>query len=182
MKLRQPKRFTIFLLSGIMILMLYHCRPTTEKENIPETDETTADVEMEPDSNKNIIKEVNAEATTVVAAKAETKRDTEDPDPDINAFVALQKDPTPLNLDAIKNQIGYPQIAKDAGIEGTVVVRILIDKNGDYRDHRILKQVHPILSKAVEEQLKQLRFTPGIQAGKPIKAWINLPFQFRLLN
>ena len=37
--------------------------------------------------------------------------------------------PIPLNLDSIKKLIGYPEEAKNANIEGKVVVRVLIDEN-----------------------------------------------------
>ncbi|MEL7340987.1 MAG: energy transducer TonB, partial [Bacteroidota bacterium] len=78
--------------------------------------------------------------------------------------------------------IGYPQIARDAGIEGNVVVRVLVDKRGNYDKHKIITQVHPILTKAVEEHIAKLQFTPAIQGGKPIKFWVNIPFNFKLLN
>ncbi|MEL6592497.1 MAG: energy transducer TonB, partial [Bacteroidota bacterium] len=78
--------------------------------------------------------------------------------------------------------IGYPQIARDAGIEGNVVVRVLVDKRGNYDKHKIITQVHPILTKAVEEHISKLQFTPAIQGGKPIKFWVNIPFNFKLLN
>lgn len=103
-------------------------------------------------------------------------------EPDINAFVFAEEEPQPVNLADIQKAIGYPQIARDAGIEGNVVVRILVDEKGNYQRHKILNSVHPILEKAVEDKIAQLRFTPAIQGGKPIKFWVNVPFAFKLLN
>lgn len=103
-------------------------------------------------------------------------------EPEINAFIFAEEEPQPVNMDDIKKLIGYPQIARDAGIEGSVVVRVLVDKKGNYAKHRVINQVHPILEKAVTDHVNKLRFTPAIQGGKPIQFWVNIPFNFKLLN
>ncbi len=103
-------------------------------------------------------------------------------EPDINAFIFDAEEPKPLNLDDIKKLVGYPDIAKDAGIQGSVVVRVLVDKNGRYKKHKIIKKVHPILADAVEKNVNKLKFTPAVQGGKPIPFWVNIPFKFKLLE
>lgn len=103
-------------------------------------------------------------------------------EPDVNAFIVAEEEPKPVNMNEIKQAIGYPQVARDAGIEGNVVVRVLVDKDGSYRRHKVLNGVHPVLEKAVEKQLPNLRFTPAIQGGKPIQFWVNIPFAFKLIN
>ncbi|MDB4285912.1 energy transducer TonB [bacterium] len=103
-------------------------------------------------------------------------------EPDINAFIFDAEEPKPRNMDDIRKMIGYPEIAKDAGIEGQVVVRVLVDKLGNYKKHKVIKKVHPILAEACEKQVPKLKFTPAIQGGKPIPFWVNIPFKFKLLN
>lgn len=105
-----------------------------------------------------------------------------DNDPGINDFISVEQEPVPVNIDDIKSLIGYPQIARDAGIQGQVVVRVLVDKTGNYDRHKVVKSVHPILDDAVQQQLSKLKFTPAIQGGRPIKFWVNIPFNFKLLN
>ncbi len=102
--------------------------------------------------------------------------------PGINDFVSVEQEPVPVNIDDIKSLIGYPNIAKDAGIQGQVVVRVLVDKTGNYAQHKIVKSVHPILDEAVSQQLSKLKFTPAIQGGRPIKFWVNIPFAFKLID
>ncbi|MCB9231379.1 MAG: energy transducer TonB [Bacteroidia bacterium] len=105
-----------------------------------------------------------------------------EPDPDPNAFIMVEKEPGPVNMDNIKKLIGYPPAAKEAEIEGKVILRILVGKNGKYEKHIVVKNPHPILTKAVEAQIQNLEFTPGIQAGQPIKVWVTIPFDFKLLR
>lgn len=97
-------------------------------------------------------------------------------------FVVVEEQPQPINMADIQKLVGYPQLARDAGIQGSVVLRVLVDKSGNYKDHKIINQAHPILSKAVEAKIELLKFTPAIQGGKPIYFWVNIPFNFRLLD
>lgn len=99
-----------------------------------------------------------------------------------NEFVLLEKEPAPVNLDQLKGLIGYPPMAKEAEIEGKVIIRVQVDKNGHYVKHLVIKDPHPILTKAVTDKINMLTFTPGIQAGKPIKVWVTIPFDFKLLK
>ncbi len=97
-------------------------------------------------------------------------------------FVLLEKEPAPVNLDQLKGLIGYPPMAKEAEIEGKVIIRVQVDKTGHYVKHIVIKDPHPILTKAVTDKISALNFTPGIQAGKPIKVWVTIPFDFKLLK
>jgi periplasmic protein TonB len=97
-------------------------------------------------------------------------------------FILLEKEPQAVNLDELKKVIGYPPLAKEGEIQGKVVLRVMVDKNGDYVKHIVLDNPHPILTRAVESKISMLKMTPGIQAGKPIKVWVTLPFKFTLMN
>jgi TonB family protein len=99
-----------------------------------------------------------------------------------NDFVLLEKEPAPINMDELKGMIGYPPIAKESEIQGKVIIRVQIDEKGNYVKHIVIKDPHPILTKAVESKIPNLRFFPGIQNGKPIKVWVTIPFDFKLLT
>lgn len=101
-------------------------------------------------------------------------------EPDYHAFVIVQEQPRPINMDEIRKKIGYPIVLRD-GIEGVVMFRILVDENGNYVRHIVSKSAHPLLQAEVEKYVKELHFTPAIQAGKPIKFWVNIPFTFKLM-
>lgn len=100
-------------------------------------------------------------------------------EPDPTAFVVLEKDPQCLNCEEIRKRIGYPPLAKEAGIQGKVIVRLLIDQNGQYRRHIVLRSPHKLLTEAVERELPSLEFSPGIQAERPVSVWVTLAFDFR---
>ncbi len=101
-------------------------------------------------------------------------------EPDINKWMVTEDEPEELNLNEVKRAIGYPILAREAGIQGSVVVRILVNEKGYYVRHKVIKKVHPILSEEVEKHLPKLRFTPAMKDGNPVKFWVNVPFRFRL--
>ncbi|MEM6261248.1 MAG: TonB family protein [Bacteroidota bacterium] len=104
----------------------------------------------------------------------------EDPPIDMVNFAA--EEPQTINMNEVRKMIGYPELAKNNGIEGMVVIRILVDKYGNYKKHKVIKKIHPLLSKACEAHLSKLRFTPAIQGGNPIPFWVNIPFRFILVD
>ncbi|MEL6253095.1 MAG: TonB family protein [Bacteroidota bacterium] len=103
-------------------------------------------------------------------------------DPSDKIFIVADEEPVPVNINEIAKLIGYPAVARQAELQGKVVVRILVDKTGAYKKHKVLLNPHPILTEAVEKHLDKLTFTPAIQGGRPIKFWINVPFDFHLIN
>lgn len=88
--------------------------------------------------------------------------------------------PVPENWNEIRMAIGYPDAAAQQGIEGMVVARVLVDKDGRYLRHELVKNDHVLLGDAVETELKALRFSPAHQDGEAVQAWVMIPFNFKL--
>lgn len=73
----------------------------------------------------------------------------------------------------------YPEIAKRVGIEGIVVVKVLINTKGDVEDIEVYES-HPPFDQAAVEAAKQFKFKPGKQRDRYVKVWMSIPFTFRL--
>ena len=74
----------------------------------------------------------------------------------------------------------YPEMARRAQIEGTVIVKVLVGPDGMVKDAQILQGVHPILDKQALIAARKWTFFPGKQRNIPVKAWMAIPFNFRL--
>ncbi|MFM1932195.1 MAG: hypothetical protein RL226_1498 [Bacteroidota bacterium] len=73
----------------------------------------------------------------------------------------------------------YPPIAKDAGIQGTVFVYFVVDKNGAVKDAKVLREVDPRLDKEALRVIESLpKFEPGTQRGKPVSVQYTIPVKF----
>ena len=100
-----------------------------------------------------------------------------DNDPGINDYVPVEKNPEPVKI----VQPAYPDIAIRAGLEGTVLVKVLVNKDGRVEKSVMIKNDgmnvfdEPALTAA-----KHWVFTPAIMNGHPVKVWVVVPLRFRL--
>jgi protein TonB len=75
----------------------------------------------------------------------------------------------------------YPEIAKDAGVEGLVIVKVLVGKTGRVLDARLdEKRQVPLLNDVALAAARQWVFTPALANGRPVAVWTAIPFHFRL--
>ena len=73
----------------------------------------------------------------------------------------------------------YPDIAREAGVDGTVTLSVLVGADGHVHDVRIVKSI-PMLDAAAHEAALQWVFQPGTRAGKAVDSWLELPIKFAL--
>ena len=80
-----------------------------------------------------------------------------------------------------KHRPDYPRLAKQAGITGTVRVKALVDEEGKVLKAIVAKSSGTVsLDEAATKAAYKNKFTPGIQKGKPVKAWVTYPVEFAL--
>ena len=79
----------------------------------------------------------------------------------------------------IKKHFKYPKLARKLGIEGTVKVQFVIDKEGEIVN--IISHGPPVISKEAERIISLLpRLIPGKIRGKIIKVRYTVPISFKL--
>jgi protein TonB len=77
----------------------------------------------------------------------------------------------------------YPEIAQEAGIEGTVIVQAFINAKGVVEETIVLKGVpNTGLDEAAAEAIRKTRFKPAKQRDRPVGVWISIPVHFTLKN
>ncbi len=74
----------------------------------------------------------------------------------------------------------YPELARKAGLEGTVWVKLWVDKEGKVKDVVILKSASEIFNQPAIDAAKQWIFTPAMMKTGPVSVWISLSFNFKL--
>jgi TonB family protein len=78
-----------------------------------------------------------------------------------------------------KVQPKYPDLARVARIQGTVVLKAWIDTNGDIEDLALLSG-HPMLVAAATDAVKQWKYKPYILNGQPAKVETSISVDFQL--
>ncbi|WP_318478078.1 energy transducer TonB [Photobacterium leiognathi] len=77
--------------------------------------------------------------------------------------------------------VSYPRLAKRRGIEGTVLVEVLIGKDGKQLKQKLAKSSGAsVLDKAALKAIKLWRFSPHIIDGKAIAHRVQIPVRFKL--
>ena len=77
----------------------------------------------------------------------------------------------------------YPEIAQEAGIEGTVYVQAFIDKNGRVKEVSVVKGIpNTGLNEAAMEAIRKTRFRPAKQRERAVGVYISIPVHFKLKN
>ena len=97
-------------------------------------------------------------------------------------FIAYDEPPTPIGGQAaISRNTVYPEIAKEAGIEGQVVVQAFINENGVVEHCLILKGMSGTgLDEAAIKAIKKTKFKPAKQRDRNVGVWISIPVTFKL--
>lgn len=92
-------------------------------------------------------------------------------------FVPYDKPPRPLSPIRPK----YPKRAKDAGIEGTIVIQVLVGADGSVKHTQVLKGIpNTGLDEAATEAVQDIMFEPAEKDGVPQEVWISIPINFKL--
>lgn len=73
----------------------------------------------------------------------------------------------------------YPDMAREAGVDGTVHLRVLIGKDGRVKDVHVDRSI-PLLDKAAVAAARQWVFTPALSNGHPVMVWVVVPIRFTL--
>ncbi len=90
-------------------------------------------------------------------------------------FYQVSKPPVPIK----KVTPEYPEIARKAGIEGTVFTKLLVNQQGRVDSVVVLKGPEVFVDAAVKAAT-QLEFSPALQNDKPVRVWVSQAFVFRL--
>ena len=88
-------------------------------------------------------------------------------------------------LQFIYKNIKYPPIARENGVEGTVVVTFVVEKDGSISDARVLRDIGAQCGSEALRVVQMMnsmgqKWSPGKQRGRPVKVQFNLPVKFRL--
>ena len=174
----------IFLFSPVLEITPYRLKEETiEVVDIPQTvdippppqelPKPQVPVEAAPDSE--------VEEDVEIADTLPTDFDYVPPPPSTgggggNDFVAF--DTKPEIVQYVPPQ--YSEFAREAGLEGMVMVDVLVGTDGRVKDARVSRSVHPVLDRAAVAAARQARFTPGKQRNIPVEVWVTLPYNFTL--
>ena len=88
--------------------------------------------------------------------------------------------PTPLGQNLPP---AYPRLARRRGLEGVVVLRLRISRNGTCLAVQVKESSgHPVLDRSAVAAVRRWRFKPARLNGEPVEAELEVPIRFRLAD
>ena len=111
----------------------------------------------------------------------DTAKHQTDADGDNQVYVIVQQTPRfngNLN-DYLSDHLNYPEKAMDKGLQGTVYVTFIVEKDGSLSGVKILRGVeHSLDSSAVACISSMPKWIPGVQNNKPARVSYSIPIRF----
>lgn len=136
----------------------------------------TFDVKGNDDSNGEILK-----AKEIIAQPEPPKHVEEDKVFDIVEQQPLFPGGQSALMQFLHDNIKYPVVAQENGVQGRVTVQFVVEKDGSITDVHVLRGVDPSLDREAVRVVKSMpRWTPGKQNGTTVRVNYRLPVLFRL--
>lgn len=151
--------------------------PEPSVELVIVDDDVEIDEEFMIDTEATVFTEVQ-EFTPIVVEEEEVEEE--------QIFTIVEDDPEfpggqAALMQYLQSNLRYPTMAREAGIQGTVFVTFVVERDGSITDVRVLRGVGGGLD---EEAIRVVRnmpaWTPGRQRGQAVRVQFNLPIRFVL--
>lgn len=151
---------------------------TVQKPRIPPIPKIKPTISPVPDISDDIIIE-GIDDYKPLPDNPPTRTKVDDPGDKI--FEAVEEMPVPIGgIQAIQQKLHFTEIAIRAGIEGTVFIQAIIDKNGNVAEAIVLKGLGAGLNEEALSAVKTTKFVPGKQRGRPVNVTMVIPIKFLL--
>ncbi len=135
-----------------------------------------------PTENEDVPEDLTIESTELDLSDIPPPPPPPDEDDGTSIFVPYDEPPHPIGgFVAIQRALKYPEIARKAGIEGRVIVQVLVSEKGEVVKTRIIKSLgHSGCDEAAVNAIRSVKWKPALQRDKPVKVWVAIPVIFRL--
>ena len=132
------------------------------------------DVKGNDDSNGEVLKLKEA------VAQPEPKPEVEKVFDVVEQMPSFPGGPSAL-MEWLSNNVKYPVVAQENGVQGRVVVSFVVERDGSITDVKVVRGVDPSLDKEASRVVRAMpRWIPGKQNGSAVRVKYNVPVAFRL--
>lgn len=205
LRLKYRKTLEVALISSLVLMLLvFHALPNFEMapkeikaeaiqikiEDIPPTEQLKQSAPPArpsvpiPTENEDIPEDLTIETTELDLSEIPAP-----PPPPVGdeydsyVFIPYDEAPTPVGgYESIRKNLKYPEIARKAGIQGLVVVGVLIDEKGNSLKTQVLKEsgMKVGFEEAAQAAVMSTKWQPARQRDKAVKVWVSIPVRFTL--
>ena len=132
------------------------------------------DVKGNDDANGEVLKIKEA------VAQPEPKPEVEKVFDVVEQMPSFPGGPSAL-MEWFSNNVKYPVVAQENGVQGRVVVSFVVERDGSITDVKVVRGVDPSLDREASRVVRAMpRWIPGKQNGSAVRVKYNVPVAFRL--
>ena len=132
------------------------------------------DVKGNDDANGEVLKIKEA------VAQPEPKPEVEKVFDVVEQMPSFPAGPSAL-MEWLSNNVKYPVVAQENGVQGRVVVSFVVERDGSITDVKVVRGVDPSLDREASRVVRAMpRWIPGKQNGSAVRVKYNVPVAFRL--
>ncbi len=138
------------------------------------------DVEIDDDI------EIDVEADQETEVEEYIPIEEEDEEEETQIFTVVESMPgfpggEAARIRYLNENIKYPQMARESGIQGRVFVTFVVERNGAVTDVRVLRGIGGGCDEEAVRVIKNMpKWNAGKQRGKPVRVQFNMPILFKL--
>ena len=151
------------------------------------------DDQMQDNTARGVVNQEGSDDADKFQAVHDQVRVVEEPKPEPKPkedeiFVAVEQQAEfPGGMAALmkwlSNNIRYPEAAQQNDIQGRVIVKFVVEKDGSIGTATILKGVDKDLDREALRVVKKMpKWQPGKNNGQAVRSYFNLPVTFKLQN
>lgn len=154
--------------------------PQTQQEKLPPPPSRPA-IPIESES-EDIPEDATMEETDINFDEVPPPPPPPPVDDDQIQFIPYDEAPEPIGgFAAIQKNLKYPEIARKAGIEGTVIIYAKISTKGKVINTKVVKPLgNSGCNEAAINAIKKVKWKPAMQRDKPVTVWVSVPVKFKL--
>lgn len=119
----------------------------------------------------------------IEAPKVEAKQEAPAEDIATKVFTVAEQMPT-FKGDVnswLSSHITYPAVAAENGVQGKVIVKFVVGRDGSVSQAQVLRGVDPALDREALRVVNSMpKWNPGMNNGQAANVWLTLPITFRL--
>lgn len=95
-------------------------------------------------------------------------------------YVFVEKMPVLIGgIQSLHSNINYPNKARRKKNKGTVVLKFVVNEEGDATNIRVIRGIEEDYDQAVVEAMEKAKFIPGMQNGRNVKVEYSMPIPFK---
>ncbi len=136
---------------------------------------------VDEDLDLDVALEIDEAITDLAPPLPAVEEEEEPAEPEI--FVVVEQMPEIKGgLASLMQAVEYPRVARMNGIQGNVIVKIIVTEEGIPINPEIIRSPSPLLDEAAIAAVMKQRFVPGKQRGRAVRVQMVMPVKFRLTD